>query len=378
MKHVEGYYEPIDKLSNEIAKNAEMTRDEMAFLCGLIKESKPSKIVEVGVAAGSTTAVIINCLELLDMKTALFSVDLNEKLYYQEEKLTGHIANEYISNKVLNTDFSLLVGSYLPEQLERIGNGIDLVILDTVHHLPGEILDFLAILPFLSDHAIVVLHDISLEHLNPKNDRYAYATQVLFQTVTASKFLNNEKEYPNIGAFSVDESTRENVFDVFSALTLSWHYFLDERELSIYQRVYRKYYDKDLYRIFDQAIELNRLSLFRLDYYTTQYINVLVNSLFNSFQHVLLYGAGLRSRCLQKYLNEIEGVKDKIEVVVSDKTEAKRKGCLAWDNINYTKTEALIILAADSDTVRGMLKESDRVWLDIPSSVWNDLVTVYK
>ena len=107
-------------------------------------------------------------------------------------------------------------------------------------------------------------------------------------------------------------------------------------------------------------------------------MNVLVNSLFNGFQHLLLYGAGLRSRCLQNYLNEIEGVKDKIEVVVSDKTEAERKGCLAWDNMNYTNTEVLIILAADSDTVRDMLKESDRIWLDIPNSVWNDLVTVYK
>lgn len=55
-------YEIIDELC-EIENKCEMSRDQIAFLCGLLKWKKPRKIVEVGVAEGGTTAIIIKCLE---------------------------------------------------------------------------------------------------------------------------------------------------------------------------------------------------------------------------------------------------------------------------------------------------------------------------
>lgn len=39
----------------------------------------------------------------------------------------------------------------------RRNNGVGFVILDTVHILPGEVLDFLTILPHLKDNAIVLI-----------------------------------------------------------------------------------------------------------------------------------------------------------------------------------------------------------------------------
>ena len=53
--------EILDKISSD--RKSEMTEWQLSFLCGLIKESRPQKLVEIGVAAGGTTAVILNCIK---------------------------------------------------------------------------------------------------------------------------------------------------------------------------------------------------------------------------------------------------------------------------------------------------------------------------
>ena len=63
----------------------EMTEYESAVLCGVIVEKKPKKILEVGVAAGGTTAIIMQCLEDFEISSSVISCDLNKK-YYRNNK----------------------------------------------------------------------------------------------------------------------------------------------------------------------------------------------------------------------------------------------------------------------------------------------------
>jgi len=111
------------------------------------------------------------------------------------------------------------LGKYLPQVIDEIGGDIDFVILDTVHYTPGELLDFLVMLPYLKDNAIVVLHDVAL---NQRNNRLhkpdAHATGLLFSAVVAEeKFLNYKSmgKYPNIGAFRINKQTRSNIKNIF-------------------------------------------------------------------------------------------------------------------------------------------------------------------
>lgn len=63
-KSVEPFNEPsniLNRIDNSIQKT-EMSDSERGFLCGLLREHKPKKIVEVGVAEGGTTAVILECI----------------------------------------------------------------------------------------------------------------------------------------------------------------------------------------------------------------------------------------------------------------------------------------------------------------------------
>ena len=67
---------PEEELHKKMEFKTEMLSDEQGFLCGIIKKVKPKKIVEIGVAEGGTTAVIMNAVSILGLTCEVYSVDL--------------------------------------------------------------------------------------------------------------------------------------------------------------------------------------------------------------------------------------------------------------------------------------------------------------
>ena len=74
------------------------------------------------------------------------------------------------AKKVINDEVEhrLVLGKNIAQVLPEIvdvqhkgtnafGGGIDLLVLDTIHSLPGELLDYIVCLPFLSSNAVVIL-----------------------------------------------------------------------------------------------------------------------------------------------------------------------------------------------------------------------------
>ncbi len=256
------------KFPNNITNEPEMSEFDSAFLCGLIEKYRPQKVLEVGVAAGGTTAIILQKLAKCGLSASMFSCDLNE-LFYQNIKIngkeveTGFLAQSFIEKS--NVKHVFYRGNYLPAYLDSIGKNIDFVVLDTVHFLPGEILDFLAVLPYLSKNAIVVLHDIRF-NLNNARSSDGMATNALFASVVADKILNfgyeksDVSKCPNIGAFIVNEDTRKYILNVFQSLYLPWYYEIDNNQRNIYLGIYKRHYEKELVDVFTDAVEAqNRL-----------------------------------------------------------------------------------------------------------------------
>lgn len=262
MKREDLYSAPRKSLISELSltEKTEMSDFESAFLCGLIKMRRPKKILEVGVAGGGTTAILAKTIDMLDMNTdtKLWSVDLSEAYYRDPSKITGFLADGIKTDKPVKR--KMLLGEVLPRRLEKIGGDIDFVILDTVHITPGEILDFLAVFPFLSPDACVVLHDIGASYY--WGDDTTFATQLLLNTVTADIILMEDHDreycYPNIGAFLINEDTSRYIENMFSVFTLPWHYMPADDELLIYRDWYKKYYDTACVRMFDIAVGLHK------------------------------------------------------------------------------------------------------------------------
>lgn len=170
---------------------------------------------------------------------------------------SGYLAEEYKEKTGWQGNHSMVLGKFLSEVLEEIGNDIDFVILDTMHRLPGEFLDFLSIFPYLNPNACVVLHDIVLQH---DEHPQTFATQLLLDTVVADKCLvkdtDRKQEYPNIGAFDINDDTAKYISDVFNALTITWDYLPKKCMYELYLRFFEKHYPMDLVRLAGIAYEL--------------------------------------------------------------------------------------------------------------------------
>lgn len=266
MLNIEPWYEPLDMLKKKINFECEMSREDHGFLCGILKMVRPEKVLEIGVAEGGTTGVIMNSLSLLGLKSRMYSVDLNERFFRDKALRTGYEydkLSELIGDK---NEHKFLFGKTVAGQIEDIGNDIDLVIIDTTHKLPGEILDFLTVLPFLKKNAIVVLHDINLNYFRAINDtkdlmlraREDIATKILFTSVIADKYIcGNDIKAVNIAALRINENTVKYIENIFLSLTLTWSYNLEEMAYE-YRDIFCKYYSEELVKMFDIAVSCNR------------------------------------------------------------------------------------------------------------------------
>ena len=242
----------------------EMSEAQTAFLCGLLKEYKPRRILEVGVAGGGTTAIMMQCLHELEYDYKMYSVDLCEMFYRDKTKKTGWIAED-VKRMLGVKEHVMLLGKPLPACLNAIisEGSIDFVLLDTAHTVPGEILDFLLLLPYLSENAIVCLHDVSM-NLKQMTAAQGIATNALFNAVVARKYLNLDLEsaelntYPNIGAFQITDDTKKYIENVFGTLTLTWGLTPSDETLSLYRQFFSENYESTLIELFDRAVEMNK------------------------------------------------------------------------------------------------------------------------
>ena len=309
-KQVEHWYEPADYCRKNSGFACEMSRDDHGFLCGIIKMIRPRKILEVGVAEGGTTAVIVKSMEILGLGCEMYSVDICDKLYNNNEYETGYVFKE--QKKPDNIEHKFLYGKSIAGQIENyVGGDIDLAILDTTHRIPGEILDFLSVLPFMAENGMVVLHDTNLDYFlgmsrekrHIKEAHKNVATKVLFATVVAEKYCDYNR-ITNIGAFKINEDTHKYIMNLFMALSLNWTYKVREDLINEYRNVLTKYYSGQCMQVLDICVNMNSslsLNFFQFgqdDTYTWQfpYESIPYNS------RIILYGAGFVGRGMYSFL----------------------------------------------------------------------------
>ena len=230
-----------------------MTTKQRMFLNGIIRKYKPKKILEVGVFWGGSSAIILNGIK--DIKNShLFSLDI--KNYYW----IGQCVNQYFP-KLMNK-WSLFKGDIIAKYIEKIGNKIDLAFLDTYHFEPGEILDFLMVLPFLKERAIVIIHDIDHQITNSygRDKREEWAPYIIFNLIRGDKFFpsGNGVLNKNIGGVKLERNQKRFIHDYCRALGGQWQYFPSEENIRTITEFFRKYYDNECQTILNETIEFNR------------------------------------------------------------------------------------------------------------------------
>lgn len=349
-QEIDFYYEPKDILQNlSSVSGSQMTDFDLGFLCGIIKKYSPKKILEIGVFAGGTTSVMMQCIKNLNLETELYSVDIAEYCYGNNK--VGFLAEE--CKEILRFDkWELYRGGILPAFGNYIGNGIDMLVLDTAHILPGEVLDFITALPLLTKNAIVILHDIVISHWGVEE---CIASKVLLDTITADKIICANREntagYPNICAFMINDDTIKNIDNVFSALTINWEYVPDSRQVDLFRNHIKKYYDRKYVDIFNTAVSLNRFSLERKEKNQKEDLKSFIDFIRDMYQreNIWLYGSGKVGQRLYKVL-QICGINIK-GFLVSDDQEVRYDLSVPVQHLSDVKElmeQYNIIIAVDS------------------------------
>jgi len=364
-KKVEPWYEITDMLHSKMNFICEMSRNDHGFLCSLIRETNPKKIVEIGVAEGGTTAVVEMCLQSLsDEKREFYSVDLNANFYHDSSKETGY---EYwnIKNKINlnnNIEHTFMFGQCIAGQIEKIGNEIDMVILDTTHCFPGEVLDLLCILPFIKTGGIIVLHDVNFNYYKSfsSDPRMAMisksriATKMLMVCTSGEKYINScNGSFENIGAIKISDETRKNIEELFMLLSVTWEYSLDDKMCNQYKKIYSKFYNQKCLEIFDISVKQNKeikenMNLLTLKSKLKKIEVSIPYNLISKNSKIIIYGAN-DIGCQLKFLFEsskyckVEGWVDACENVTFN--DIMKDEC-AFNSLNF---DYVIVAAHNND-----------------------------
>ncbi|MEI0495517.1 class I SAM-dependent methyltransferase [Brachyspira intermedia] len=245
-----------EKIDTAFGKISEMTDIEKKFLNGIIRQNKPKKVVEFGVASGGSSAIILNAIKDIN-DSILYSIDYSEKLYVNPNKKTGWVIEEkfpYLSNK-----WKLYTGGIGAKFIEEIGGDIDIVLLDTVHFNPGEFLDLLIVLPYIKKGGIIILHDILLQIYVDYNN--SYTNGIIFSCLKGKKTTLNAstlKNLGNIGAVILDDDIMDRILDYFYLLTFNWNYMPTDEDILYITKLFKKNYDNKLIELFESIVDRNR------------------------------------------------------------------------------------------------------------------------
>jgi len=248
---VNKYNEIKDKLIKN--KCSEMWGNQREFLNGVIRKFKPKKILEIGVRHGGSSMVILNAID--DFKDShLYSIDLDSS------PKVGQCIYKYFPN--LLKKWTLFQGNITTEYIEEIGDNIDMALIDTAHYEPGEILDFLMVLPFLKENAVVVFHDIA-NQITHSPDRNEWAPYIIFNGIRGEKYVPSGDYIlkQDIGATLLDNNQKKYYQVYFRLLGGQWQYFPKEIHINQARNFFKKYYEKDCKEcliIFEEAISFNR------------------------------------------------------------------------------------------------------------------------
>ena len=242
-----------NKLGDDYKQYSEMSDQDRLFLITLVNRFKPKKILELGVSKGGSSYLILNMIKN-NSNTRLYSIDYNEWHYRIKDKKTGFLLDDYPE---LRKNWTLKTGGMACKFLDEISSSeneeekFDFCFIDTVHSIPGEILDTLQVLPYLKKNAIICFHDTNLQLSGGKRLLFC-VNNLLMSVLSGKKMLPYYKPFSsaygtyfsNIGAVRLNGES--NIFELFNLLSLAWRYIPNIKDLNelklFYERFYNKYY----------------------------------------------------------------------------------------------------------------------------------------
>lgn len=257
-------YEDYDKeiITNKIRMDSNwlLSEKEAFFINGLIRKNNLKNCLEIGVAQGGSSILILNSIKDIE-SSVLVSLDLNSEVFDEPNKKTGYRVKKYFPE--LTKKWKLYTGDQPHKFLDKLNIKFDFLFLDTTHVSPGELLNIIEALPFLNENAIVVIHDL-LWHFSIANKsgyKFFPSCISLFPAIYGDKVLieKDKRGMSNIGAVFLYPNQETHYLDYFLLLLNFWGYIPKDNQIRDLRIFIKKYYKDRIYiNIFDLAVNLNK------------------------------------------------------------------------------------------------------------------------
>lgn len=140
------------------------------FLLSLIEARNPLNLVEVGVASGVSSCLMLALLERMESRATLSSFDLGVTVYEHPSLPIGHLVKELFPAGT--PSWRLHTQAMSADIAGRISGPSDFVFIDANHDHPWPAIDSIMAVGFTKPGSPILLHDINLPYVNPEFDNW--------------------------------------------------------------------------------------------------------------------------------------------------------------------------------------------------------------
>lgn len=195
------------------------------FLSGLVQYLAPARVMEIGVASGWSSAVLLRSLNasVPEGEFKLTAIDLFEQYYLDPSKKTGDVVG--VMEQDLLPKYELIVGDLAVDAAAAIEN-LDFLFIDAHHMHPWATIDLLSALHALKRGSWVAMHDINMCML-PKNAHRNRGPFYLYHLWPDQK-INSTQQPSMIGAARLDRMPEEYLPFLIELLHTPWEVSIDQ------------------------------------------------------------------------------------------------------------------------------------------------------
>lgn len=197
------------------------------FLAGLASFANPRKVLEIGVASGWSSAVLLKAISGLGGERSVIGVDLSPQYYLDPSIPTGRAVDETVPELLPN--YRLQTGQLAFDVTPSVGP-IDFAFIDGHHMHPWATLDMLSVLPFMERGRWIAMHDLNL--CTVERHRHMYRGPFYLFYMWPDQKLHSTQLPTMIGAVVLDRNPSDYLPILLEILCTPWEVDVDPADLS--------------------------------------------------------------------------------------------------------------------------------------------------
>lgn len=227
---------------------------DAAFFAGLVIEAKPGRLLEVGVASGWGSCVLLEALESAGLHSShLYGVDIADRFFYDANYATGQCVPDVFPERMprYHLTTSVTLGEYAPS----IGSGLlDFVFIDAHHMHPWATLDLLAVISFVRPGSWIAMHDLNLSRKEDQEHRNR-GPKYLFEGWDQDK-IHSVQEPTMAGAIRLGSDCSVHLPLILDILYTPWEIPVESRALDPVCAIVSRAYGETWAGKFRRAFEI--------------------------------------------------------------------------------------------------------------------------